>query len=148
MAEAFGGNTRVVVARELTKVYEEFWVGTAEEAAREFSRRQPRGEFTVLLEHLPPHSSASDAAAAVDSKTSSSADLAATASAAASSSSSSLTEEGREILGALVSGGMPSSQAARLLFGFHQGQRPLSKKEVYNAAIQAKQGQGQQAEQE
>ncbi len=136
MAEAFGGGTRVVVARELTKMYEEFWSGTLEEAAQEFSRRVPRGEFTVLLEHLPPPPAAAAGAMAEDRPLEAAALTAPTG--APAPDASALTEQGAAILAALVRGGMPPSQAARLLFGFHQGQRPLSKKDVYNAAILAK----------
>lgn len=39
----------VVVARELTKVHEEFWRGTAREAAAAFAAREARGEFTLVL---------------------------------------------------------------------------------------------------
>lgn len=41
---------RAVVARELTKRYEEFRRGTVEELAAEFRDRPPRGEVVILLE--------------------------------------------------------------------------------------------------
>jgi 16S rRNA (cytidine1402-2'-O)-methyltransferase len=42
------GDRRVAVCRELTKVYEEIWRGTAGEAAAHFA--EPRGEFTLVIE--------------------------------------------------------------------------------------------------
>ena len=44
------GNRRCAVCRELTKVHEEFWRGTLDEAREEFERRAPRGEITLLIE--------------------------------------------------------------------------------------------------
>jgi len=45
---------RVVIARELTKKFEEFQRGTAAELARKFQEKSTRGEFVVLLEPLEP----------------------------------------------------------------------------------------------
>lgn len=42
-------NRRVVLARELTKKFEEFLRGTPEELAAELGRRKRRGEFVVLI---------------------------------------------------------------------------------------------------
>ena len=39
----------IVVARELTKRYEEFWRGTVAGALEEFQTRSPKGEFTIVL---------------------------------------------------------------------------------------------------
>jgi 16S rRNA (cytidine1402-2'-O)-methyltransferase len=50
----WGPNLRVVVARELTKIHEEFLRGTVVEARRELaSRDRIRGEITLLVEALP-----------------------------------------------------------------------------------------------
>lgn len=49
-AKALGGERRVAVCREMTKLHEETWRGTLEEAAREFTAREPRGEFTLVIE--------------------------------------------------------------------------------------------------
>ena len=49
MAEVFGGERRVVLARELTKRYEEFTRGTLSEVATWFDSHQPRGEFVILV---------------------------------------------------------------------------------------------------
>jgi 16S rRNA (cytidine1402-2'-O)-methyltransferase len=54
LASACGGDRRVVVARELTKLHEEAWHGSLAEAAAEFAgpdRR--RGEFTLVVEGAP-----------------------------------------------------------------------------------------------
>jgi 16S rRNA (cytidine1402-2'-O)-methyltransferase len=48
LAEIFGGERRVVVARELTKLYEEFFRGTLAEAC-EWIKKSQKGEFTVVL---------------------------------------------------------------------------------------------------
>jgi 16S rRNA (cytidine1402-2'-O)-methyltransferase len=44
-----GGGREVVVCRELTKRYEEVWAGTIDEAVVEWTERDPRGEFTVVV---------------------------------------------------------------------------------------------------
>jgi len=50
----FGPAVRVVVARELTKIHEEFLRGTVAEARRELaSRDRIRGEITLLVEARP-----------------------------------------------------------------------------------------------
>jgi 16S rRNA (cytidine1402-2'-O)-methyltransferase len=43
------GNRPAVVAREVTKLHEEFARGSLDELAAEFTRREPRGEITVLI---------------------------------------------------------------------------------------------------
>ena len=50
LAAAAGAGRRVVVARELTKMHEEFREGTLEELADYYSEHPPRGELTVVLE--------------------------------------------------------------------------------------------------
>jgi len=57
----WGPALRVVVARELTKIHEEFLRGTVTEARRELAARdRVRGEITLLVEALPQTSSHSD----------------------------------------------------------------------------------------
>jgi 16S rRNA (cytidine1402-2'-O)-methyltransferase len=51
------GNRRAAVARELTKVHEEFLTGTLDDLLRLFGERPPRGEITLLL--APPEDAAS-----------------------------------------------------------------------------------------
>ena len=47
----WGPDLRVVLARELTKVHEEFWRGTVAELRRELAGRERiRGEMTLLVE--------------------------------------------------------------------------------------------------
>ncbi len=49
MANALG-ERRIVIARELTKAFEEIWRGTLAEAAEHWGERELRGEFTLVLE--------------------------------------------------------------------------------------------------
>ncbi|KAE9609421.1 putative 16S rRNA (cytidine(1402)-2'-O)-methyltransferase [Lupinus albus] len=46
----FGDARRCVIAREMTKLHEEFWRGTLSEAKEVFSLRQAKGELTILIE--------------------------------------------------------------------------------------------------
>ena len=63
LAEAAGHDRRVVVARELTKMYEEVWRGTLGEAATHWvSDVTARGEFTVVIEGAQPPVGDMDAA--------------------------------------------------------------------------------------
>jgi 16S rRNA (cytidine1402-2'-O)-methyltransferase len=50
LARAVGGGRRAVVARELTKLHEEFRTGTLAELAGYYSEHPPRGEITIVLE--------------------------------------------------------------------------------------------------
>lgn len=52
--EHVGGHREIVLARELTKRYEEFWRGTVAEALAEFQTRSPKGEFTIVLAGAKP----------------------------------------------------------------------------------------------
>jgi 16S rRNA (cytidine1402-2'-O)-methyltransferase len=52
LAEVAGADRQAVVARELTKLYEEFQTGTLAELAQHFEAIPPRGELTVLLAGL------------------------------------------------------------------------------------------------
>lgn len=49
LIEAFGPEREVVLARELTKRYEEFWRGPLADAAGHLVVQEPRGEYTILL---------------------------------------------------------------------------------------------------
>ncbi len=51
---AGGGDRRAVVARELTKVHEEFRRGTVAELAAYYGATAPRGEVVVLIDGAPP----------------------------------------------------------------------------------------------
>lgn len=47
---AFGDTRRCVIAREMTKLHEEFWRGTLAEAKSEFSQRNLKGEITLVIQ--------------------------------------------------------------------------------------------------
>jgi 16S rRNA (cytidine1402-2'-O)-methyltransferase len=44
------GNRHICVAREMTKMYEEFWRGNVSGAIEHFKSKEPRGEFTLVIE--------------------------------------------------------------------------------------------------
>ncbi|HAW70046.1 MAG TPA: 16S rRNA (cytidine(1402)-2'-O)-methyltransferase [Firmicutes bacterium] len=46
------GNRRIVFAREITKIHEEFWRGTIAEALVHLKEQGERGEYTLVLEGL------------------------------------------------------------------------------------------------
>ena len=49
MAEAFGPERPAVLARELTKRYEEFVRGTCQSLAQQYAQKAPRGECTLVI---------------------------------------------------------------------------------------------------
>ena len=53
LAAAAGAERRVAVGRELTKMHEEFFRGTAEDAASRFEKREVKGEIVVVVEGRP-----------------------------------------------------------------------------------------------
>ena len=53
LADACGPSRRVAVARELTKLHEEFWRGTLEAAAAWAGERPVRGEVVLVVEGAP-----------------------------------------------------------------------------------------------
>ncbi len=61
LAEATGPGRRVAVARELTKLHEEVFRGTLEEALRRFETAEIRGEIVVVVEGRPEEEQAADA---------------------------------------------------------------------------------------
>ncbi|CAA3019500.1 ribosomal RNA small subunit methyltransferase I [Olea europaea subsp. europaea] len=48
----FGDFRRCVIAREMTKIHEEFWRGTLGEARQAFTANQLKGEITILIEGM------------------------------------------------------------------------------------------------
>ena len=60
LAEACGPDRRVAVARELTKLHEEWWRSTLAEAVAHVSEVEPRGEHVVVLEGAPPPGEVTD----------------------------------------------------------------------------------------
>ena len=53
--QTYLGNRNVVVARELTKKFEEIIRGSVQSVLADVSNRQPRGEYVVLIEGAPKH---------------------------------------------------------------------------------------------
>ncbi|HEY8526821.1 MAG TPA: 16S rRNA (cytidine(1402)-2'-O)-methyltransferase [Acidimicrobiales bacterium] len=53
LVEACGGDRRVAILRELTKLHEEAWRGTLAEAAAWAAERRPPGEIVVVLDGAP-----------------------------------------------------------------------------------------------
>lgn len=47
--EWFGAERRIVLAREITKRFEEFWRGTMQDAIADYTTREPQGEFTLVV---------------------------------------------------------------------------------------------------
>jgi 16S rRNA (cytidine1402-2'-O)-methyltransferase len=47
---SYFGDRQVVVARELTKKFEEMWRGSAANALQYFSSKSPKGEFVLIIE--------------------------------------------------------------------------------------------------
>lgn len=54
LVDLLGHDRRIAVCRELTKLHEEIWRGTLAEAQQEWSQREPRGEFTLVVAGAPP----------------------------------------------------------------------------------------------
>ena len=50
MEGVFGGDRRISLCRELTKLYEETWRTTLSEAAAYYSENSPRGEFVLVID--------------------------------------------------------------------------------------------------
>lgn len=44
------GDRRICIAREMTKMYEEYWRGEISGAIEYFKSKEPRGEFTLVIE--------------------------------------------------------------------------------------------------
>ena len=54
MVDTLGGERQVAVCRELTKLHEEIWRGTITGAQKEWTEREPRGEFTLVVAGASP----------------------------------------------------------------------------------------------
>ena len=48
------GDRRICVAREMTKMFEEYWRGPVSGAIEYFKSKEPRGEFTLVIEGYKP----------------------------------------------------------------------------------------------
>ena len=60
LAEACGGDRRVVLARELTKLHEEHWRGTLAGAVARVAEVEPRGEYVLVLDGAPEPAETTD----------------------------------------------------------------------------------------
>lgn len=60
LAASLGGERRVALARELTKLHEEVWRGTLDEAVARVADVEPRGEYVVIVEGAPAPPAADD----------------------------------------------------------------------------------------
>ena len=49
VSRVFGGDAQIIVGKEITKIYEEIWRGTTEEAKKYFIGNKLKGEFIVLI---------------------------------------------------------------------------------------------------
>lgn len=56
MAAVFGGERRVSISRELTKIHEETLRGTLAEAVSHFDETPPKGEFVLIIDGAEPPS--------------------------------------------------------------------------------------------
>lgn len=54
IAKVLGSDRLITLARELTKLHEEFWRGTVEQAIEHYQTRAPQGEFTLVLAGAEP----------------------------------------------------------------------------------------------
>ncbi len=53
LATVWGSDRQIVMARELTKLYEEFWRGNIAEAIAHYNQREPQGEYTLVVAGTP-----------------------------------------------------------------------------------------------
>ncbi len=60
LRDALGGDRRVALCRELTKLHEETWRGTLDEAVLRCEQLEPRGEYVVVLDGAAPPEEADD----------------------------------------------------------------------------------------
>lgn len=54
LAETMGGHRPLVICRELTKLHEEIWPTTLQEALAHYRTQPPRGEFVLVVAGCPP----------------------------------------------------------------------------------------------
>lgn len=50
LAHFFGENRNICLARELTKLHEDFWRGNVGKAIEFYQNHQPKGEYTIIIE--------------------------------------------------------------------------------------------------
>jgi 16S rRNA (cytidine1402-2'-O)-methyltransferase len=54
LAAVLGPQRQLVLARELTKLHEEFWRGSIGQAITHYTEREPQGEYTLVVAGMPP----------------------------------------------------------------------------------------------
>jgi 16S rRNA (cytidine1402-2'-O)-methyltransferase len=54
LVDVLGGDRNIAICRELTKLHEEIWRGTLNEARQEWGQRALRGEFTLIVAGAGP----------------------------------------------------------------------------------------------
>jgi 16S rRNA (cytidine1402-2'-O)-methyltransferase len=54
LADSCGGDRSIVLARELTKLHEQFWRGSIQAAIEYYGDRQPQGEYVLVLAGAVP----------------------------------------------------------------------------------------------
>ena len=52
MKPIFGGNRRIAIVREISKIYESTFTGRLEEAKLYFEEKTPKGEFVIIVEGI------------------------------------------------------------------------------------------------
>jgi 16S rRNA (cytidine1402-2'-O)-methyltransferase len=52
--ETLGETREITIARELTKMHEEFWRGTVSDAVAAYQTREPKGEYTIVIAGATP----------------------------------------------------------------------------------------------
>jgi 16S rRNA (cytidine1402-2'-O)-methyltransferase len=52
--ETLGETREITIARELTKMHEEFWRGTVSHAVAAYQTREPKGEYTIVIAGATP----------------------------------------------------------------------------------------------
>jgi len=60
LVDVCGGERRIVLARELTKLHEEIWRGTVFGAIERCAEVDPRGEYVLVLDGAPPAAEATE----------------------------------------------------------------------------------------
>ena len=60
LVDVCGGERRIVLARELTKLHEEIWRGTVSGAIERCAEVDPRGEYVLVLDGAPPAAEATE----------------------------------------------------------------------------------------
>ncbi|HVL03238.1 MAG TPA: 16S rRNA (cytidine(1402)-2'-O)-methyltransferase [Acidimicrobiales bacterium] len=60
LADVLGGERRVALCRELTKLYEETWRGSLGGAVHRVAEHQPRGEYVIVVEGAAAPATAGD----------------------------------------------------------------------------------------